>query len=810
MTTQQRVLTPFSPAAPSRSSPASLVRRWYLTPAIALLATALTVSSGVLVTPAFAQGDTGDVLGDLIHIKRHPATGQPILQKRWVDLEGVLGWSYCPIPVDVTGFEIPFVALSCDPDPEFSAALVEVDYFGRLSGGRTKERNQRMHFDEAIDGIKNSGTVMLDEAGRLRLGSDCTSVGVCTTWRTIDSPMENLALYQRLLKYGHIQTDPLEEDSSSGGDPAAGTVYHPALAAADWAKFTGPVTSLLPRTSSSECFAGSSFDLSCAVPQSLTAIDFFLAGALLGGAADKTGRVTPDLVQYLNRILKITEATALSAATLNTLPALIRDVDGTIAPAPSGLPWPANELFLDFTPANYLRGDWYARSVNVLQASGAVFVPTDVNLLVWLNLINGPMTVAASVLPGFIASATDSLRVIEFIHEYAVPADLWSNPAATATTVPSVSTNYSALAQMVTLTASVTSQSLLSVSGTVTFYVRTADSVAIGVPTPAAVWNGNATAQFVLPGGVAAQTLTVAALFTSPAPFASSLGTGSLTIVPEPPPPPPPLPVNGDVDGDNNPDLIWESTDGLVYAWFMNGTVLTAGANLTAVPIDPAWQVVGTSDLTGDGKPDLLWQNQVTGQVNLYKMDGVTKIGEQAIVVAPNTPWRIVATGDFNRDGKADILWQDAAAGTIYIWFMTSTAGVASFASGAYVQNASAEAISVGANTTARIVGAPDLNADGWADLLWRDSVTGILTVWTMNGAVFLQSVDPIPNHTLDINWQVRAVGDFNADGHPDLIWQNVATGDLYAWFLVGTNAVSYGPLTPAQVSLTWRLVGPR
>ena len=116
----------------------------------------------------------GDIFGDLIHIHRDPTTGQPILQKRWVELpDDSLGWDYCPIPVNGAGEEIGFVDLSCDPaDP---LATVEVSYFGRLSAGRTKERNSRMHFDEVISSIKDPavGRVQQDATGRLLLGDTC-------------------------------------------------------------------------------------------------------------------------------------------------------------------------------------------------------------------------------------------------------------------------------------------------------------------------------------------------------------------------------------------------------------------------------------------------------------------------------------------------------------------------------------------------------------------------------------------------------------------------------------------------------------
>jgi hypothetical protein len=208
----------------------------------------------VLAVPAGAQStDHGDVFGDLVHILRDPATGQPILQKRAVTLPGdEPGIAYCPIPIDISGAEIPFLPGTCDIDPAQASRLVAVDYFGRLSAGRTREANLRMHFDEVINAIIKADIVTLDPAGRLQFGTACTSITVCAAWKVLDSPLENLAFYHRVMKYGHIQTDPLEQDTSFHGDPTVGTVYHPALRSEDWPKFTGATTALLPRPSASD------------------------------------------------------------------------------------------------------------------------------------------------------------------------------------------------------------------------------------------------------------------------------------------------------------------------------------------------------------------------------------------------------------------------------------------------------------------------------------------------------------------------------------------------------------------------------
>ena len=390
----------------------------------------------------------GDVFGDLVHIQRHAKTGQAILQKRWIELPGdAFDWGYCPIAIDANGQEIPFVPLSCDlADP---TAAVEVDYFGRLSAGRTKERNIRMHFDEVIVGIKEAESVRQDAAGRLELGTDCgydaTGTYGCGDWRTIDSPLENLGLYTRLMRYGHLQTDPAEVDIWAHGDPALGAQYHPALDAADYAKFTGLVRHLLPGTAGKAtqagiCFPLGGFNPACAQTEPLISRDFVRAASFLGAAAGKDGIITVDLVQYMNRILKLTEATETASPTHRTLPALIRDCGDdpedplpqaqcTLVPGNPSLPWPANERFVDFHFAAYSRAEWRDTHIPLLRPVGpGTYLEDQVYVMSWLRFANGPDPIGAvKDISGFVLAASDGLRTNQLLHEYGVPADLGWN-----------------------------------------------------------------------------------------------------------------------------------------------------------------------------------------------------------------------------------------------------------------------------------------------------------------------------------------------------------------------------------------------
>jgi len=427
--------------------------------ACSVLILAVLVAAPVMAQHTGGGGDDGgggagcgDVFGDLIHILRD-TTGQPILAQRFIEMPKELpgyGWGYCPIAVDEFGNELAFAPLSCDVAAADLERTVEVDYFGRLSGGRTKERNSRMHFNEVISNIKMAETqsVGLEETGRLRLGYKCTSPGSaeCSEWAVIDSPMENLALYTRLMKYGHFQTDPLEVDAWAHGDPALGTQYHPALdPAVDWPKFHLSVRHLLPETATTYA------------SEELQPEDFVTAGAALGGAANKTGKITVDLVQYMNRILKITRNTEASLSTATTLPARVRDcwssdsdpvlavdpltgevipqdppydavctTDAAVSSLPNYAAFPdAQELFVDFAAASYIRPDNRVTVIGPVPDTvpQAWLEVSNVAVISWLALSNG-LTVAPSGLGAFIAASSDALRAVEFVHNYAIPEDL--------------------------------------------------------------------------------------------------------------------------------------------------------------------------------------------------------------------------------------------------------------------------------------------------------------------------------------------------------------------------------------------------
>jgi hypothetical protein len=189
------------------------------------------------------------------------------------------------------------------------------------------------------------------------------------------------------------------------------------------------------------------------------------AGAALGGAANKTGKITVDLVQYMNRILKITKTTEASEATLDSLPAKVRDCwssaddpvlsldplteevlpidpvyDAACSTADAG-PELANydlfpdvqESFVDFSAVTgYSRtSTWGTRTAALIRPVVPAlpltfYVDRRVPVIGWLNFIN-PNLGTGTDIDGFVKASSDSLRAIEFVHNYAIPDNLGWN-----------------------------------------------------------------------------------------------------------------------------------------------------------------------------------------------------------------------------------------------------------------------------------------------------------------------------------------------------------------------------------------------
>ena len=105
--------------------------------------------------------------------------------------------------------------------------------------------------------------------------------------------------------------------------------------------------------------------------------------------------------------------------------------------------------------------------------------------------------------------------------------------------------------------------------------------------------------------------------------------------------------------------------------------------------------------------------------------------------------------------------------------------------------------------TTPGTVGvAGNLAGNGFADIGWQNTSTGTTTIWT-------NSAGTIPSGSASFavspSWRVVGIGDFNADGKSDIMWQD-AGGTPGIWLMNGTTPIAEGGFQ--NPGLGWRIAG--
>jgi hypothetical protein len=148
---------------------------------------------------------------------------------------------------------------------------------------------------------------------------------------------------------------------------------------------------------------------------------------------------------------------------------------------------------------------------------------------------------------------------------------------------------------------------------------------------------------------------------------------------------------------------------------------------------------------------------------------------------------------DFNGDGKSDILWRNTASGDINVWFMNG----ATITGDTWLPRVT--------DQQWQIVGIGDFNGDGSADLLWRYTPSGDMNLWFVNGGIV--TGDAWLPRVSDPQWQVAGIGDFNKDGKSDVVWRHTVSGDIDVWFVNG-GIVTGDAWLPRVTDQQWQIAG--
>ena len=148
-----------------------------------------------------------------------------------------------------------------------------------------------------------------------------------------------------------------------------------------------------------------------------------------------------------------------------------------------------------------------------------------------------------------------------------------------------------------------------------------------------------------------------------------------------------------------------------------------------------------------------------------------------------------MGTGDFNADGLSDILFQNSS-GQVVIWEMSGATVIARGSAG-------------NPGPSWHVRGDSSSFFPGSADLLWQSDRPYIFLqnddvgafVWATDGSTVTGGDGP---GNPGPSWHVKASGDFNADGNPDILWQN-DSGEGAIWEMNGTTPSPPSPSpTPA------------
>jgi FG-GAP-like repeat len=146
---------------------------------------------------------------------------------------------------------------------------------------------------------------------------------------------------------------------------------------------------------------------------------------------------------------------------------------------------------------------------------------------------------------------------------------------------------------------------------------------------------------------------------------------------------------------------------------------------------------------------------------------------------------------DFSGDGDADILLRNSSTGQVSLWEMNGDL------------NSGGGPVTTTLGTQWNVAGIGDFNADGMNDILWQNTSTGQLGLWEMNGN---SDIGGGPIAAPPAPWTIAAIGDFNEDGMADILWRNTATGAASIWEMDGNTNIGGGPISAPPPS--WQVVG--
>jgi hypothetical protein len=249
-----------------------------------------------------------------------------------------------------------------------------------------------------------------------------------------------------------------------------------------------------------------------------------------------------------------------------------------------------------------------------------------------------------------------------------------------------------------------------------------------------------------------------------------------------------------DLTGDGLSDLVLQSASGAARVMQLNGSKVGVTANVTAAPSSDS-RILGVADFNMDRRSDLVEQNLRTHEISILFMSSTgVSVQRKATVELPEPlNGEVVGAGDLDGDGWPDLAVQKEGSRDVTILIMRGARLTA--------KTVLTNAIAAGW----RIAGAADLDGDGRADLVEQSLVTRQARFASLRGAVLEEDAKVM---ALPAGSAIAAVGDYDGDESPDLVLVSETTGEATILTLVNGKTAPY-PLRPS-LDRGWKIVGPR
>jgi hypothetical protein len=246
------------------------------------------------------------------------------------------------------------------------------------------------------------------------------------------------------------------------------------------------------------------------------------------------------------------------------------------------------------------------------------------------------------------------------------------------------------------------------------------------------------------------------------------------------------------------------------FGFIPNGTSILGGIATisgSAIETAPSFQMCFVRGRPHDGMtlmdsdrpsgPLTIRFSQPVSAFGAYWGSGVNCFGDPpSILTFQDVAGNIIGTDSFQYEGDGTLAWHGYHFGTP-VKTITRTAGDGR--EGVAVDGLQA---TVGAAASPRAVLA-DFNSDGHPDYVLQNVGARQTAIWYLNNNVFVGSAY---GPTLVAGWSLGGAADFNRDSHSDYALFAANTHQTALWYLSGPTFIgsAYGPSLPAG----WELVG--